>query len=129
MNATVYRFTPAGVRRMSDHVFIPEDMGNKDWVAYLEWVADGGQTLPKSTVEEAANEERRWRDLELQGVAWLRERHRDQAELGSDTTLSADQYSELLTYMQQLRDWPQSVSFPDSSKRPVPPDWIKDQVQ
>ena len=129
MNATVYRFTPAGVRRMSDHVFIPEDMGNKDWVAYLEWVADGGQTLPKSTVEEAANEERRWRDLELQGVAWLRERHRDQAELGSDTTISADQYSELLTYMQQLRDWPQSVSFPDSSKRPVPPDWIKDQVQ
>lgn len=129
MNATVYRFTPAGVRRMSDHVFIPEDMGNKDWVAYLEWVADGGQTLPKSTVEEAANEERRWRDLELQGVAWLRERHRDQAELGSDTTLSADQYSELLTYMQQLRDWPQSVSFPDASKRPVPPDWIKDQVQ
>ncbi len=129
MNATVYRFTPAGVRRMSDHVFIPEDMGNKDWVAYLEWVADGGQTLPKSTVEEAANEERRWRDLELQGVAWLRERHRDQAELGSDTTISADQYSELLTYMQQLRDWPQSVSFPDASKRPVPPDWIKDQVQ
>lgn len=129
MNATVYRFTPAGVRRMSDHVFIPEDMGNKDWVAYLEWVADGGQTLPKSTVEEAANEERRWRDLELQGVAWLRERHRDQAELGSDTTLSADQYSGLLTYMQQLRDWPQSVSFPDASKRPVPPDWIKDQVQ
>lgn len=129
MNATVYRFTPAGVRRMSDHVFIPEDMGNKDWVAYLEWVADGGQTLPKSTVEEAANEERRWRDLELQGVAWLRERHRDQAELGSDTTLSADQYSELLTYMQQLRDWPQSVSFPDASKRPVPPAWIKDQVQ
>lgn len=129
MNATVYRFTPAGVRRMSDHVFIPEDMGNKDWVAYLEWVADGGQTLPKSNVEEAANEERRWRDLELQGVAWLRERHRDQAELGSDTTLSADQYSELLTYMQQLRDWPQSVSFPDASKRPVPPGWIKDQVQ
>lgn len=129
MNATVYRFTPAGVRRMSDHVFIPEDMGNKDWVTYLEWVADGGQTLPKSTVEEAANEERRWRDLELQGVAWLRERHRDQAELGSDTTLSADQYSELLTYMQQLRDWPQSVSFPDASKRPVPPGWIKDQVQ
>lgn len=129
MNTTEYRFTPAGVRRMSDRVFIPEDMGNKDWVAYLEWVADGGQTLPKSTTEEAAMEERRWRDLELQGVAWLRERHRDQTELGSDTTLTADQYSELLTYMQQLRDWPQSDSFPDASKRPVPPAWIKDQVQ
>lgn len=129
MNDIAYRFTTAGVQRMTDQVFVPNDIGNKDWLSYLEWVADGGQTLPKSTAEEAANEERRWRDTELQGVAWLRERHRDQTELGAGTTLTADQYSELLTYMQQLRDWPQSDSFPDASKRPVPPVWIKDQVQ
>ena len=124
-----YKFTPAGVQRLTDQVFVPEDMGNKDWVSYLEWVAEGGQTLPRSTAEEAAMEERRWRDLELQGVAWLRERHRDQTELGGDTTLTAGQYGELLAYMQQLRDWPQSNSFPDASKRPVAPAWIKDQAQ
>lgn len=129
MKTTEYRFTPAGVRRMGDQVFIPEDMGNKDWVAYLEWLADGGQTLPKFTVEEAANEERRWRDSELLDLAWLRDRHRDQAEMGADTTLTAEQYAELLSYMQQLRDWPQSDSFPDTSKRPVPPAWIKDQAR
>ncbi|WP_244640519.1 phage tail assembly chaperone [Pseudomonas fluorescens] len=129
MNEVAYKFTPAGVQRLTDQVFVPEDMGNKDWVSYLEWVADGGQTLPKSTTEEAAMEERRWRDLELQGVAWLRERHRDQTDLGGDTTLTAEQYGELLMYMQQLRDWPQSDSFPDAGERPVPPVWIKDQVQ
>ncbi|MDO4235617.1 phage tail assembly chaperone [Pseudomonas sp.] len=114
---------------MTDLVFVPEDMGNKDWVSYLEWVADGGQTLPKSTVEEAANEERRWRDSELLDLAWLRDRHRDQAEMGADTTLTTEQYAELLSYMQLLRDWPQSDSFPDTSKRPVPPVWIKDQAR
>lgn len=129
MKTIEYRFTPAGVRRMDDQVFIPEDMGNKDWVAYLEWVADGGQTLPKFTVEEAANEERRWRDLELLDLAWLRDRHRDQVEMGADTALTTEQYTELLSYMQQLRDWPQSDSFPDTSKRPVPPAWIKSQAR
>ncbi|MBK3476713.1 phage tail protein [Pseudomonas sp. MF6751] len=114
---------------MTDLVFVPDDMGNKDWVSYLEWVADGGQTLPKSTVEEAANEERRWRDSELLDLAWLRDRHRDQAEMGADTTLTTEQYAELLSYMQLLRDWPQSDSFPDISKRPVPPAWIKDQAR
>lgn len=129
MNDLAYRFTVAGVQRMTDLVFVPEDMGNKDWVSYLEWVADGGQTLPKSTVEEAANEERRWRDSELLDLAWLRDRHRDQAEMGADTTLTTEQYAELLSYMQLLRDWPQSDSFPDTSKRPVPPVWIKDQAR
>ncbi len=129
MNDLAYRFTVAGVQRMTDLVFVPDDMGNKDWVSYLEWVADGGQTLPKSTVEEAANEERRWRDSELLDLAWLRDRHRDQAEMGADTTLTTEQYAELLSYMQLLRDWPQSDSFPDTSKRPVPPVWIKDQAR
>ena len=129
MNATVYRFTPAGVRRMSDHVFIPEDMGNKDWVTYLEWVADGGQTLPEKTVEETANEERRWRDLELQGVAWLRERHRDEVELSSATSLTAYEYAELLAYMQLLRDWPQSTKIPVQKYRPKKPSWIALQTQ
>lgn len=129
MNDLAYKFTVAGVQRMTDLVFVPEDMGNKDWVSYLEWVADGGQTLPKFIVEEAANEERRWRDSELLDLAWLRDRHRDQAEMGADTTLTAEQYAELLSYMQQLRDWPQSDSFPDTGKRPVQPAWIKDQAR
>lgn len=129
MEKTTYKFTPVGVQRLNDGVFIPHDAGNRDWVSYLEWVDEGGETLPQSTAEEIANDERRWRDSELERVAWLRDRHRDQIEMGSDTTLTADQYNELLVYMHQLREWPQSDSFPDASKRPVPPAWIKHQVQ
>ncbi len=59
---------------------------------------------------------------------WLRERHRDQVEISEQTTLTAEQFAELLVYMQALRDWPQTSEFPDSLYRPVPPSWIAHQV-
>ncbi|PLR61499.1 hypothetical protein QCBJ_23350 [Pseudomonas sp. QC2] len=60
---------------------------------------------------------------------WLRERHRDQQEIGGSTTLSDDQFAELLVHMQALRDWPQSPAFPASEYRPVAPAWIAEQTQ
>lgn len=69
-------------------------------------------------------QERAWRDGELSSVLWLRERHRDQLEIGRATTLSPDQFAELLTFLQVLRDWPQSDVFPDISGRPLPPAWL-----
>lgn len=79
----------------------------------------------EAPVDMSANE-REWRDAQLQSVMWLRERHRDQQEIGGDTTLSADQFAELLVYMQALRDWPQTPDFPASDHRPVPPAWVAD---
>ncbi|MDU9402520.1 phage tail assembly chaperone [Pseudomonas sp. zfem004] len=69
--------------------------------------------------------ERAWRDGALTALVWLRDRHRDQLEIGAATTLTPEQFTELLEYMQQLRDWPQSEAFPDSSARPVPPAFLK----
>ena len=69
--------------------------------------------------------ERAWRDAELAELVWLRDRHRDQLEIGAATTLSAEQFSELLLFMQALRDWPQSEVFPDVSARPVPPAFLE----
>ncbi|WP_273820594.1 phage tail assembly chaperone [Pseudomonas asplenii] len=69
--------------------------------------------------------ERVWRDAELSAVAWYRDRHRDQVEIGADTTLGADQFQELLVYMQALRDWPQSAAFPDPSARPQAPGFLE----
>ncbi len=129
MDNLQYKHSPAGVRRLPDNVFIPNDVGNKDWVAYMDWVADGGQTLPLSTADDDANAERRWRDGELESVKWLRERHRDEVELGSSTSLSTDEYGELLAYMQLLRDWPQSSKFPVQKYRPKKPGWIAVQTQ
>lgn len=73
--------------------------------------------------------ERAWRDTALDEMVWLRDRHRDQLELGVDTTLTAKQFTELLAYMQDLRDWPQSPDFPLTEHRPVAPPWIAEQHQ
>lgn len=73
--------------------------------------------------------ERTWRDGELAACMWLRERHRDQQEIGHPTTLSAEQFVELLTYMQALRDWPQSPEFPAEEHRPQQPIWINENRQ
>lgn len=68
--------------------------------------------------------ERAWRDAELGSVQWIRDRHRDELDLGRPTTLSKEQFTELLAYLQKLRDWPQSEAFPDLLQRPHPPSWI-----
>ncbi|ERK99184.1 hypothetical protein O999_12780, partial [Pseudomonas putida LF54] len=61
---------------------------------------------------------------ELASRQWLRERHRDEQDLGRPTTLTNELFTELLAYLQALRDWPQAEAFPDSLLRPPPPNWI-----
>ena len=74
--------------------------------------------------EERRAAERLWRDTELAARQWLRERHRDEQDLGRPTTLSNEQFTELLAYLQALRDWPQAEAFPAPQQRPTPPNWI-----
>lgn len=83
--------------------------------------------FPARTAEQLADDERAWRNGEINAAQWLSARHRDQQEIGADTTLTADQYRELLVYMQALRDWPQCRQFPDSNARPKAPLWINAQ--
>lgn len=71
-----------------------------------------------------AEDERKWRDEQLPVYGALRDRHRDEVELGRPTTLSSEQYAELLGALQALRDWPQSELFPAPEHRPVPPEWL-----
>ncbi|QIH08908.1 phage tail protein [Pseudomonas sp. BIOMIG1BAC] len=77
---------------------------------------------------DPAADERAWRDGELANVLWLRERHRDQLEANAAPTLSAEQFKELLTYIQALRDLPQSPDFPNNENRPLPPVWLARQM-
>ncbi len=77
--------------------------------------------------EERRAAERQWRDVELAARQWIRERHRDEQDLGRPTTLSNEQFTELLAYLQALRDWPQAEAFPGSAYRPVAPGWIAEQ--
>lgn len=77
-----------------------------------------------SSVVDSAAIERQWRDAELASLVWVRDRHRDQVEIGVPTTLAVDQFAELLVFMQALRDWPQSQAFPDADQRPVAPAFL-----
>lgn len=79
--------------------------------------------------DELASDERTWRDTQLAASEWLASRHRDQQDMQLPTTLTTDQFTELLAYRQTLRDWPQTEAFPDSAQRPIAPPWIADQSQ
>lgn len=92
----------------------------------LGWAYTAGRFEATSPdADQGAVSERVWRDIELNSMVWLRDRHRDQQELGVETPLTDEQFTELLAYMQALRDWPQSDAFPDSSARPVPPAFLE----
>lgn len=87
---------------------------------------DGDWVLDANSREWAvAATERVWRDTEIARVTWLRDRHRDEVEAGSQSTsLSPPQFVQLQTYIQALRDWPANPAFPDASRRPAAPDWL-----
>ena len=78
--------------------------------------------------EQLAALARGWRDAEISRVQWLRDRHIDQQNSGIEQTLSADQFVELLAYVQALRDWPASGAFPSAESRPAPPLWLSEQA-
>ncbi|UVL57544.1 phage tail assembly chaperone [Pseudomonas sp. B21-035] len=86
------------------------------------------EPLPE-VVTDYAKVERAWRDVELQATEWLTTRHRDEQGIGRSTTLTSEQYGEVLAYRQKLRDWPQTSNFPESSKRPSAPIWLTTQTQ
>ncbi|WP_095159179.1 phage tail assembly chaperone [Pseudomonas sp. Irchel 3E13] len=71
--------------------------------------------------------ERAWRDAELARNEWIVTRHREQIELEQSPTLTAEQFIELLTYRQALRDWPSGTEFPSVEQRPASPGWLQDQ--
>lgn len=92
------------------------------------WVLGVSGTIEKrplpTVVPDYAQIERTWRNSQLQSSEWLAARHRDESDLQGNTTLSAVQFVELLTYRQALRDWPAAEAFPDSPGRPGVPSWF-----
>lgn len=91
--------------------------------------ADGLPILIDPPPADLAADERAWRDAEITRIQWIRERYRDEQDLARPTSITADQFADLLDYLQQLRDWPAAPDFPDKLSRPKSPDWIAFQVQ
>ena len=84
---------------------------------------------PPATGDELAAAERKWRDGQVSDTEWLVTRHRDEQDMQLSTTLTPEQFSDLLVYRQGLRDWPQSELFPGIEHRPQPPTWLADLTQ
>ena len=84
---------------------------------------------PPPTEGQLQTVERKWRDGVISSTEWLVTRHRDELDMQRPTTLTAEQFAQLLTYRQELRDWPLALQFPSPSGRPVAPPWITEQTQ
>ena len=69
-------------------------------------------TPPAPTIEKLFDTLRSVRDGRISAVLWMRERHADELELGKETTLTPEQYTALLTYIQALRDIPAQPGAP-----------------
>ena len=69
-------------------------------------------TPPPPTIEELFDTLRSVRDGRISAVLWMRERHADELELGKEPTLTPEQYTALLTYIQALRDLPAQPGAP-----------------
>lgn len=126
------------------HSVMPDDVVPISEARYLEVFAnpplekvrghdeDGMPVLldpPAWTPEEIATVERAWRDSQIRQVQWLRDRHRDQLDMNQAPTLTTAQFSELLAYIRDLRDWPQSPAFPSPEHRPAVPVWIDSPIR
>lgn len=69
-------------------------------------------TPPPPTIEELFDTLRSVRDGRISAVLWMRERHSDELELGKEPTLTPEQCTALLTYIQVLRDLPAQPGAP-----------------
>lgn len=58
------------------------------------------------------------RDTLLNAVLWKRDRHRDELELGQNTTLTQEQFHDLLVHIQALRDVTKQTTTIDALKWP-----------
>ncbi len=68
--------------------------------------------LPAPTTDDLFTNLREQRDARISTMFWMRERHNDELALGRATTLTSEQYTALLAYIQTLRDLPAQPGAP-----------------
>ncbi|QQZ36051.1 phage tail assembly chaperone [Pseudomonas sp. SK2] len=127
----IHQGIPGDAVEISDDRFVTV-IGNPDPGKVRSHDEDGLPILvdpPALSEIQLVAKERAWRDAELASVQWIRDRHRDEQDLGGPTTLSDERFIEFLTYLQALRDWPAAASFPDSAARPTAPIWVAEEIQ
>ncbi len=101
-----YKLQENGVLDTETSANIPDSMGNRHWVEYLDWDAVDGNTADPMDVfvEDWDNTGRGVRDDKLTASDWTHI---------ADSQLTTAKKTEWATYRQELRDLP--ASYPDYS--------------
>ncbi|KIQ33805.1 hypothetical protein [Pseudomonas viridiflava] len=68
---------------------------------------------------------RLWIEASLKTSETLVSEYRDARDLGAALPITAEQFSELLTWRQAVREWPQVAGYPIEASRPDVPAWIQ----
>lgn len=112
----MYKLSTLGITRLSDGASIPADEGNRDYVQYQQWLADGNQAETDEVmppVIAGVDDARAWRNAELNRADVILNRIQDgETGLGTQKVWRA--------YRVALRNWPDTESFPNEA--PVAPD-------
>lgn len=91
-------------------------------------LTDTGELLKLPKLDPAGNSavdfERESRNQSLSSTDWLVIRHREEQEAAIVTSLAVAQFSELLAYRNNLRNWPSVDGYPDIANRPTEPLWL-----
>lgn len=86
-------------------------------MSHIDW----SQTVTQEMrAAERAREARALRDGLIASTMWVAERHRGQVQLGLETSITAEQYTDLLMHHQVLRDWTTQPGWPDINMPPAP---------
>lgn len=91
---------------------------------FHKWTGTGWVPDQDAFSQHQATLARLWRDSAIEAVTWIRDRHRDETELGVPTTISQTQFDQLQGYIQALRDWPTHPDFPAENSKPLLPEWL-----
>lgn len=90
-------------------------MNNIDWSKTI---------TPAMRAAELETIARSDRDARIASSTWVIDRHRGQVDLHFDTSITDEQYKQLLLYHQALRDWPDQAGWPGIDM-PPPPEWLE----
>lgn len=72
---------------------------------------------------------RLWIDTKLKATENIVSQYRDARDLGRALPITPEQFTELLTWRQDVREWPQATGYPAEATQPTAPGWIDAALQ
>lgn len=68
------------------------------------------------------------RTMRLSSTDWLVMRHRDELDIGGETTLTTQEFAELQAYRNALRNFPKTLEYTNLEEDPIvwpaKPEWM-----